>query len=106
MTLTYEHLREMQRQIHRGFVIPAAHRLMGMQIIEDQRLMVSYTEMIKFKGHPIVQYLSKWLHFDPDVTAIYMRYRPSPDVIRFGDKFVMHPATAKQLREHPLVVVQ
>ena len=98
-TLTIEKYRQMQRKIHNDFVKPMVGHLFGMQIQENPDMLEQYTETATFKGHPVIQWLAKHLGFNPDVTATYVRHRPSSEVVRLGNVWIMHPATAKQLRE-------
>jgi hypothetical protein len=61
----------------------------SMPVIESPFATEDREEHFTFKGHPIVQWLAKYLHFDPDVHMVKVHRRPT--VFRFGNTLVMHP---------------
>lgn len=70
----------------------------GMKIHIDPGMVDIHTETLIYKGHPIIQWLAKYLKFNPDVVQVIERTTPKKNALKFNNMLVMHPKTARDLR--------
>lgn len=102
-TLTAEKFMEMKRLLdEKRLTIPSNEDflsdLIGMRVIESPHLSDTYEETETYKGHPIIQWLAKFIRFDPDVHVTRVRHRRPHTGYMFRGNLIVRPTTANMMR--------
>jgi len=71
----------------------------GIQIQTSINFTKEVVEKLTYKGHPFVQWLSRWIPFDPDVHVTVSRIVPDMGYIMVGNKMICHPAGYDALKK-------
>jgi len=105
-TFTEEVLDRMVRDIGEGLGQSARGGLGGpapglwaaRRVFEAPSMVEEYTYTRTFPGHPLVQWLSRWFDFDPDIHVTYTATRPRREALLINGCVFGHPVFLREVR--------
>ena len=100
-TLTIEMMQDMKRRMDKELINPLindAFNLNGFRVVDCPHIHDTYEETETYKGHPIIQWIAKFIRFDPDVHVTRVRNRGRDRVFMYGNTIIARPDTANALR--------